>query len=283
MTPTDPDLVRLRAMLETDTGSPEEAEALLPAIARLNGLDIPETDAGTLAEIVEGLLPLMPPRQTRWQRWRRALANWWPGLLLRAQVRVVHSEIWLASLLVIACGTLVTLLVTGPAEEVDLHTPIVIAAPLVTALGIAFIYGPEVDPPLELLMTTPVSPRLLLLARLVLVFGFNLLLGFIGSLILALSNTSLSLWPLILAWLAPMTFLSALAFCLAVVLRESAPSAVICLLLWVIQVVKIPTRYVEIPDFSAAEAQPWLLLTAALLAGIALWLAGQEDRWIGVQ
>ena len=268
---------RLRAMLEEDTGSAEAAEDLLPVVERLRHWSVPEAEANEAARMIEMLLSEMPRPASRVVRWRRRLENWWPWLLLRAQTRVVRSEIWMASLLVIALGTMVTVMRHTPSPNGD-PLPIVMVAPLIAALGVAFIYGPDVDPPLEILLATPVSPRLVLFARLTLVFGFNLALVLAGSIVLAAVRADIFLWSLVLAWLAPMMFLSALAFCISIVSREGLLSGLASFIVWMMQLTDFPSWQ---PDLLSPAARPWLVMMALLLGMVALWLAGYEERWIG--
>lgn len=179
---------------------------------------------------------------------------------------------------------LAVMLAAYPASDAWL---LVLVAPMVTAIGVAFIYGPEVDPALEIELATPVAPRLLLLARLALVFGFNLILGLAASVILSLVNAELAFWPLVSTWLAPMTFLSALAFLLTVFTTNSLTAAILCFLLWTFQSFRqlggfgIVVWYV--PDLMAASARPWLWALAAALAALALWVGGREERWLKPQ
>jgi len=35
-----------------------------------------------------------------------------------------------------------------------------------------------------------------------------------------------------------------------------------------------------LPDLTAAAARPWLWMLALLLGGLALWIAGHEERWM---
>ena len=90
-------------------------------------------------------------------------------------------------------------------------------APLIAAACVSLIYGPENDPAYELTLSTPTSPRQILLARLVLVFGYNLALVIVAMLALlpALPDQQPVLGTLALTWLAPMTFLSAAALALS--------------------------------------------------------------------
>ncbi len=206
----------------------------------------------------------------------------WAGLILRAQVQLVHPATWAASALVIALGALVTLILYRPAQS-GAELPLVIIAPLVAACGVAFLYGLETDPALELQLATPVAPRVILLGRLALLFGFNLLITLVCSVGLALTQTGISLAPLIAAWLAPMTFLSALAFLLSVIFFDSLASVLISLLLWVGAAARhfVSLEPFFLPDMLQISYQPIMLMAAAPLVLLALWLAEREERFPG--
>ncbi len=199
-------------------------------------------------------------------------------LLARSQLPVIRAEIWPASTLVFVLGVLVTLAIHTRSGTT---LPLVLVAPIVAAVGIAFIYGPAVDPALEIELAAPTSPRLILLARLALVFGFDLALGLAGSLALALLRPGISLWPLVAAWLAPMAFLSALSLLLNVLTADPGLGALVSLGLWIVQslgrLTSLPWR---IPDLSGVAMRPWLLLLALLIGGLALWLGGREEHWL---
>lgn len=205
----------------------------------------------------------------------------WPLLLLRTQLRVVHQDIWVASALVMLLGTAVTLALHAPANS-DTALPFVMMAPVVAAVGVAFIYGPVVDPALEIELATPVSPRLILLARLVLIFGFDLGLGLVGSAALSLLLVEISFWPLVSTWLGPMAFLSALAFLLTVATLEPGVGMLVSFALWVAQsVARFSTvSGIPLPDLTTAAARPWLWILAFLLGGLAFLIAGGEERWL---
>ncbi len=206
----------------------------------------------------------------------------WAGLILRSQFRLVHPVTWAASALVIALGALVTLLLYHPAQR-GAEFPLVIVAPLVAACGVAFLYGLDTDPALELQLATPISPRVILLARLALLFGFNLLITLACSVGLTLWQTGISLAPLIAAWLVPMTFLSALAFLLSVIFFDSLTSVLISLLLWIGAAARhfVSLEPFFLPDVLQISFQPALLIAALPLVGLALWLAEREERFSG--
>ena len=274
-TPKDEEL---RAKLIEDTGSPEEAERLAPVVRRLQSWSAPKPGPTATVKLIARLEAELPARNP--QLLFTDYFSHWSLLLLRAQLRVVRGEIWAASALVMTLGLLVTLATYSAAEA----WPLVLVAPLVAATGVAFIYGPDVDPALEIELATPVPPRLVLLARLTLVFGFNLIMGLAASLILSLARAEVAFWPLVSTWLAPMSFFSALAFLLTVFTVNSTTSAMISLLGWAFQGLRqlggLKAVAWFMPDLMAASARPWLWALALLLAALALWLGGREERWL---
>jgi hypothetical protein len=261
---------RLRVKLIEDTGSNEEADWLLPVAHHLSAWAAPVPAAEETDRLVETLTAELPARRTA----RSWAMSWW---LLRAQMRVVQQEIWLASALVMALGLFVTL--AGQHDALLEGAPFVLIAPLVAALGIAFLYGPGAEPALEIERATPISPRLVVLTRLLLVFAFDLALALLSSVVLSFAQSDWSLWPLVLMWLAPMTFLAALAFLLSMIFSEPLIGAAICLALWGAQVLRAFLPFAILPSLMARDMQVWLWLSAAGCTGIALWLAGREERW----
>ena len=107
-------------------------------------------------------------------RYRVSRALWRMATLVRAQLLLLRQEVWLSSLLVMLLGYVVAL-VSGQGDRAA--SVIGALAPLVAAAGVALVYGPDVDPGLELALATPTSPRQVLLARLVVVFGYDLCLA----------------------------------------------------------------------------------------------------------
>lgn len=264
----------------------EEDEAFGPTIQRLKGWTAPTPTAESQRALLTVLLSAMPAAPESWgAQARRRVETWWPGLLLRAQLRVVRREIWVASALVLALGTLVTLSVYGRAGFSALETlPLVLLAPVVAGLGVACLYGPLADPALEVELAAPVSPRVVLLARLALLFGFDLALGLAGSLALAWLAPGLSLWPLVLSWLAPMAFLSALAFLLAVLAVDAGVSITLCLGLWTVQLLRYYPAWADtlrpLPSLTAAPMQPWLFAGTLALLAVGLIVAERPERWV---
>lgn len=264
----------LRQKLIEDLGTEEEAEALLPLITELRAAPAPQPSAQSQAKLQKRLQANFVPQPAA-RSWQARLQ--WLYWLLRAQMRVVQAEIWQGSAFVMALGVLVTL-------AVDLQAlPFVLVAPIVAAVGITFLYGPGVDPTLEIEMATAVPPRLILFSRMTLLFGIDVLLGLMGSVILATLRSEISLVPLVNTWLAPMAFLSAFALFFSLVSFEPLLGVMLSLILWGVQTMRqfdwlfhLPA---VIPNLLQAQWQPWLWLGTVLLGGTAVWLAGREE-WV---
>jgi hypothetical protein len=214
----------------------------------------------------------------------------WAWQLLRAQVPLLEKAIWPASLLVIALGFVIALFGRGGAEVGFLE----VLAPLVAAAGIATVYGSENDPSLELALATPTSPLRVLLARVTLVFGFDLVVGLMASVALLFVSPSLLLNEVVMSWLAPMTFLSALALLLSVRLGSGGAVAVASLL-WLSHWLArgVTTHAVVLGGttpslawlgelYNRGWAEPALLFgLAALLTALTVWQVGRQEYCLG--
>lgn len=203
-------------------------------------------------------------------------------LLLRSQIPLVQREIWPASAAVMGVGFAAALV----AE----HAGFVFAlAPMISAACVSLIFGPQNDPAFELSLSTPTSPRQLLLARLALVFGYNLALVLAATLGLLLVVDE-PLFGTLLAWLAPMTFLTAAALLLSLWVGSSnAISATYVAWLVYLMVGPLNTPQSPLPlspglavlldGYQSFWQAPGLLLgISALLLAAAVWMAGRQPR-----
>jgi hypothetical protein len=198
--------------------------------------------------------------------------------LLRAQAYLIRREMWPTSAAVMVMGILVTFLV-GKLEIIRF------LAPLVAAASLAAIFGPEHDPACELTLATPTSPWKVLLARLTLVHAYNLALALAASLFLVALIQPGVLGALILGWLGPMTFLSALALLLSLWIG-TGNSIAVAYGLWVIQyprferVISPATAAAWQPVLDAYRqfwGSPFLLIgLGIMLLMLALWSAGRS-------
>ena len=206
----------------------------------------------------------------------------WAWQLLNAQARLVQSELWPASILIMGLGLTLALLTRREGF-------IYFLAPMVAAAGLAVIYGSDHDPVIELTHSTPTSAWKILLARLTLVSGFNLLLALAASLVLISILPAGILGNLILTWLGPMTFLSALALMLSLWIGAGNAIA-LSYSLWLAQfLVQWPSAVEgwQAPPvwerISSAYQAFWhnpalLFILAAILVGLSLLSADRSER-----
>lgn len=143
--------------------------------------------------------------------------------LVRGQVALVRQGSWAASALTMALGVAVALAARDASGAGFVFGLI---APVVAAIGVAFVYGPENDPSLEIALGTPTSSRAVLLARLTLVFGYDLLMALGATLLLAVAKDGSGAWPLVSLWLGPMLFLSGFALICSIVVGSTTGIAV---------------------------------------------------------
>jgi hypothetical protein len=150
------------------------------------------------------------------QVWRRR-----PGRLERLAGRLLRSP-GLARALVTTPSLLlpwliasVAVLAAGAAATRDTGQPLVaLVAPAMAAAGIAYAYGPGIDPAWELSRSMAVSDRMVLLVRALAVFALNAMLGLAAS---AASGTAAAVT---FGWLVPMTAVCALALAAATAVRS---------------------------------------------------------------
>jgi hypothetical protein len=151
------------------------------------------------------------------QVWRRR-----PGPVERAAGRLLRSP-GLARALVTTPSLLLgwviataVVLIAGVGITLGTGQPwVALLAPAVAAVGIAYAYGPGIDPAWELSQSMAVSDRMVLLVRALAVFGLNAGLG------LAASAVSGAAAAVTFGWLVPMTAVSALALAAATVTRSA--------------------------------------------------------------
>ena len=115
---------------------------------------------------------------------------------------------WLiASVAILSAGAIVTI---GTGKPL-----VTLLAPAVAAAGIAYAYGPGIDPCWELSGSMAVSDRMVLLVRGLAVFGLDAGLG------LAASAASARAVGITFGWLVPMTAICGLALAVATVARSA--------------------------------------------------------------
>jgi hypothetical protein len=100
----------------------------------------------------------------------------------------------------------------------------------VAAAGIAYAYGPGIDPAWELSRSMAISDRMVLLVRALAVFGLNAVLGLVAA------AASGAVAAVTFGWLVPMTAVCALALAAATLSKSANVGVTAGLGGWVITV-----------------------------------------------
>jgi hypothetical protein len=200
--------------------------------------------------------------------------------LLRMQLLLMHNELWVGSAALMFIFLAMALLV---ARVEVLH----IFVPMIAAGTVTLIYGAEHDPAAEMTFATPISPWKILLARLTLVSAYNVFLALCATAGLLLILPPQALGELLFGWLAPMTFLSALALLLSLWIGTSN-ALFISYTLWAVQylaLISIGEWFAFLTPWIESYRRFWndpalLFLLGFALILFALWSAGREQvQW----
>jgi hypothetical protein len=216
-----------------------------------------------LVRVVAGRAAAFVPPDAVPQAWRR------PGWLEQAAGRLLRSP-GLARALVTTPSLLVPWLIAsavvlgaGAAATVSTGRPwVALLAPAVAAVGIAYAYGPGIDPAWELSRSMAVSDRLVLLVRALAVFTLDA--GF-GVAMSAASGTAVGIT---FGWLVPMTAVCALALAVATVSRSANAGVAAGLAGWALLIVSEQAatgRYTDAVT-SSGLVLPYLAFAAACVA-----------------
>jgi hypothetical protein len=215
--------------------------------------------------------------------WRGVAAQVWrrhPGPVERLAGRLLRSP-GLARALVTTPSLLlgwviatVVVVVAGAAATAGTGTPILaLCAPAMAGAGIAYAYGPGIDPAWELSRSLAVSDRMVLLVRALAVFGFNAVLGVIGS--IAVSAVA----PLTFGWLVPMTAVCAVALGAATLSRSANVGLAAGLVGWVVTILG---GWVASGSVSAAVTSGGLVVLYVVCAAGGLAVIWASTRIPGV-
>jgi hypothetical protein len=224
--------------------------------------------------------------------WTNVAAEVWrrhPGRLERTATKLLRSPglaralLTTPSLLLPWLIATTAILAVGALVQAASDQPLVwLIAPAVAAVGIAFAYGPGIDPAWELSCSCAVSDRMVLLTRAVTVFAVNAVLGLAASATTIGTTASGHAAQLTFAWLIPMTAVCALALAVAVAARSATVGAGTGVAAWVIVVLaesaaNSGTRTPGV-HLTAAVTDPSLYLPYLAVAACCAVLVGYATR-----
>jgi hypothetical protein len=185
-------------------------------------LDAPDPTPADSAALIARLTTLLPAAESRPAE-SQPVPGMSPGLwlqLARAQVRLLGAPFWAASLLVLGLGLALGLAGDGSL----LAIAFVLCAPILAALGVAYVFRPEARSLRELEQISPVGALELLFVRLGVALAFNTALCLILLGLITLREPQIVLWRLLVVWLGPMLALTGTA--LYASLRLGSPAGV---------------------------------------------------------
>ncbi|MFI6798903.1 hypothetical protein [Streptosporangium canum] len=183
--------------------------------------------------------------------------------LLTMEARILHPALWLVSALVMVAGVGFLMVKSDFAESV-----LALAVPLIAAGGVAGSQGPEQDAAFEVVAVTPTSPRVVMLARMTLVLGYDLALALAASVALSpVGHTPQGLASLVTAWLGPMAALAALTLLLSVCWNPAGATGC-ALAVWSLYAL----AFIEVPVLDGLQ-RFWTTSPATVGLALALTLA----------
>jgi len=136
------------------------------------------------------------------------------------QLRLLNPIIWPATALGIIIAAVFAM--TQPGKGTLIFN---VVLPLISAVSTAFISSPENDPGLELLLATPISPRLVLIGRWCWLLGYNLLAALVATFVLAAFQHG-NYWSLVLLWVGPVALLSSFSAFISIITTPVVAGAV---------------------------------------------------------
>jgi hypothetical protein len=223
-----------------------------------------------------------PPDVDLHRAWIGVAAEVWrrpPGPIERLAGRALRSP-GLARALVTTPSLLLgwviasaVVLVAGMLATLGSGTPFVaLFAPAVAGAGIAYAYGPGIDPAWELSQSMAVSDRMVLLVRVLAVFALNAALGVAAS---AASGTAAAVT---FGWLVPMTAVSALALAAATVTRSANTGVAAGMGAWAITVLSVSSASGQVTTAVASSVLVLPYLAIAGACGALAWFATRTPR-----
>jgi hypothetical protein len=236
----------------------------------LSGIDLRRVWTGVAAEV-----------------WRRH-----PGRVERLATRLLRSPglaralLTTPSLLLPWLISTVVVFVVGGAVTWAGEPLVWLIAPVIAAIGIAYAYGPGVDPAWELACSTAVSDRMVLLVRSVAVFTVNAFLGLAVSVASywligpgahgATGRAAAQAVAVTVAWLLPMTAVCAFTLAVAVATRSANTGAVAGVVAWCTTV--LVTRAITSGELTAAVTNSVTYLPYLAVAACAAAVIGYGTR-----
>jgi pimeloyl-ACP methyl ester carboxylesterase len=208
--------------LETANRSPFDTQFVI----RAEAMRVPATGIlGALSLLMLGLVVLVGRKM-----WRYSLAGWKPGFAWRGSLRLVGQLPLLGSALLVALAYFALQKGLIPFDALD---AVAIALPMVAAIQAAFLFSPEDEPALEVMLATPRPPGWTLLERLLTLFAAQGSVGLTASLLLSYAVHQSST-VIVGRWLPLLFLLSGIAVAVTLATRRATMGIWVVSLVWLL-------------------------------------------------
>ncbi|HET7627080.1 MAG TPA: hypothetical protein VFK44_01715 [Bacillales bacterium] len=150
--------------------------------------------------------------------------------LLRTSTRefsTIHPLFWAANGLFFALGLVILF-----AENLDPYLTVMFLSPFPLIFGLLEVLKSQSEGMAELEMSLKHSLQEVMLSKMVIVGGYNLLLNVLMTLIVPFFADDIWLWKLILHWMTPFTVFSAIAFAAVGKIKRSAVAVSATVVIW---------------------------------------------------
>jgi hypothetical protein len=223
--------------------------------------------------------------------WTRVAGDVWarkPGHVERLAARLLGSS-GLARALVTTPSLVLSwilasavVLAAGVVATASTDTPwVALLAPALAGIGVAYAYGPGIDPTFELGRTMPVSDRMIMLVRFLAVCATDALLGLIASVV---AGEALGLT---VGWLLPLTAVSALALAAATLSRSANVGVAAALAGWAVVILGSARGLRDLGDAvdnDLAMLVPVYSMVTLICLALAVWATSgrrmEGFRWL---
>lgn len=204
--------------------------------------------------------------------------------MLMPQIRLLQAPFWLATAVVLVGGLLLAAWIGAGSASAALY--LLIAAPLLTALGVSFAYysGERL---LELESTWPITPEQVIWGRTLLVVGYDIILATGASVVLANGSGGLPWLALVATWLAPLFGLAAVTLLAATYLGPWQGTA-LSTGLWSFALFAHVNGWISWFVVDTLQDGLMIRLVATVALAVALWLSLRHtasvtrQRWLRV-
>ena len=180
------------------------------------------------------------------------------------QVKLIRHDLWWMPLLIIPLACYSAFYKYGSTQHASFVAFIGI---LLTAVGLAFVYGQEHDPAYEMVRVSPTSNSLLFALRLLVVFTYDLFINLVSMLPFLFMHSAITPLWFITTWLAPLCFLSMISLLISITLNAMT-AVCACALLWGLRAITALPSYQDIAvlhQYSQFWQQTPLLFSGALI------------------